>query len=152
ALRRIVVPVLEDALDRSMTLAAGMDARGYGRSGTSTPGERRLTGLLMLGGLGALCVGVYAYLDGTAPRVLAGPTLVVGVALAALALRSAGRRVHRTRYRPDRWRGADVLTAACGVAVAIGVDRAYDIDPWAVVPGLDTWPTAPWWVLLIVLV
>ena len=33
ALRRIVVPVLEDALERSLSLAASMDARGYGRSG-----------------------------------------------------------------------------------------------------------------------
>ena len=37
-LRRFLVPVLEDALERSLAMAAGMDARGYGRSGTaSTP-------------------------------------------------------------------------------------------------------------------
>ena len=36
-LRGIVVPVMEDALERSMSLAAGMDARGYGRAGGSTP-------------------------------------------------------------------------------------------------------------------
>ncbi|MBA2444039.1 MAG: energy-coupling factor transporter transmembrane protein EcfT, partial [Nocardioidaceae bacterium] len=33
ALRSIVIPVLEDALDRSLLLAASMDSRGYGRSG-----------------------------------------------------------------------------------------------------------------------
>ena len=32
-LRRFLVPVLEDALERSLALAAGMDTRGYGRSG-----------------------------------------------------------------------------------------------------------------------
>ena len=32
-LRRFLVPVLEDALERSLALAAGMDARGYGRAG-----------------------------------------------------------------------------------------------------------------------
>ena len=31
-LRRYLVPVLEDALERSLRLAAGMDTRGYGRS------------------------------------------------------------------------------------------------------------------------
>ena len=41
-LRRIVVPVLEDALDRSLALAAGMDTRGYGRSAGATPRQRRL--------------------------------------------------------------------------------------------------------------
>lgn len=151
-LRRVVVPVLEDALERSMTLAAGMDARGYGRSGNATPRQRLVTGLLMLGGLGALCVGAYAYLDGTAPRVLAGPVLAVGVVLAGLALRSAGRRVQRTRYRPDRWRRAEVLTALSGVAVAVGVDRAFDLDPYVVVPDLGSWPTVSVPLLLVVLV
>ena len=36
ALRRLVVPVLEDALERSLALAAGMDTRGYGRAGDVT--------------------------------------------------------------------------------------------------------------------
>jgi energy-coupling factor transport system permease protein len=31
------VPVLEDALERSLALAAGMDTRGYGRSGGAPP-------------------------------------------------------------------------------------------------------------------
>lgn len=151
-LRRLVVPVLEDALERSMTLAAGMDARGYGRSGTATPRERLLTGVLMLTGLGALCVGAYAYLDGTAPRLLAGPVLVLGVLLAAAALWSAGRRVQRTRYRPDRWRRPEVLTALCGVVVAVGVDRAFDLDPYVVVPDLERWPTIGVPLVLVLLV
>lgn len=151
-LRRVVVPVLEDALERSMTLAAGMDARGYGRTGTATRAQRAVTGVLMLGGLGALCVGAYAYLDGTAPRVLAGPVLVVGVLLAGAGLWSAGRRVERTRYRPDRWRVAEVVTAACGVVVAVGVDRAFTIDPYVVIPDLDQWPTISLPVVLVVLV
>ena len=36
-LRGVVVPVMEDALERSMSLAAGMDARGYGRSAGTRP-------------------------------------------------------------------------------------------------------------------
>jgi energy-coupling factor transport system permease protein len=56
-LRRLVVPVLEDALERSLALAAGMDTRGYGRAGGQTRGRRRLTGALMLVGLCGLCVG-----------------------------------------------------------------------------------------------
>ena len=41
-LRRFLVPVLEDALERSLALAAGMDTRGYGRSGRCAP--RRAVG------------------------------------------------------------------------------------------------------------
>ena len=43
-LRRLLVPVLEDALERSLALAAGMDARGYGRTGDLGRGRRRATG------------------------------------------------------------------------------------------------------------
>ncbi|MDF1705645.1 MAG: energy-coupling factor transporter transmembrane component T [Aeromicrobium sp.] len=151
-LRRVVVPVLEDALERSMTLAMGMDARGYGRSGRATARERLVTGVLMLIALFALCVGIYAYLDATAPRALAVGGLAVGLLTAAAGLWSAGRRVERTRYRPDRWRTAELVTAGAGIAVAIGVDRAYALDPFAVVPGLDGWPEVSPWVLAIIMV
>ena len=78
-LRRLLVPVLEDALERSLALAAGMDTRGYGRAAGLTPAQRRRTGALMLAGLCGICVGVYAVLDHTAPRILALPMLAVGV-------------------------------------------------------------------------
>lgn len=140
-LRRVVVPVLEDALERSMTLAAGMDARGYGRSGTASRRDRLLTGLLMLGGLGALCVGAYVYLDGTVPRVLALPLLGVGLVLAALSFLSAGRRVQRTRYRPDRWRGPELFTVVCGLVVLVGVRLSSELDPYVTSPEVGRWPT-----------
>lgn len=119
ALRRIVVPVLEDALERSLSLAASMDARGYGRAGELGAGQRRVTGTLLLAGLVGLCVGTYAFLDATAPRALAWPMVVGGLALALAGLVSAGRRVTRTRYRPDRWGTVDVVTALSGVSAAV---------------------------------
>lgn len=120
-LRRLLVPVLEDALERSLALAAGMDARGYGRAGGLTRAQRRTTGALMLVGLGGICVGVYAVLDKTAPRYLALPMLGLGVLAAAAGLLSAGRRVERSRYRPDRWRWPELTIAASGIVVgAIG--------------------------------
>ena len=117
-LRRFLVPVLEDTFDRSLALAAGMDTRGYGRSGVATAGERRTTGALMLAGLCGVAVGVYALLDQTAPRLLAAPMLVLGVAVAAAGLVSAGRRVQRTRYRPDRWQAPELAVVAVGLVVA----------------------------------
>lgn len=116
-LRRFLVPVLEDALERSLALAAGMDTRGYGRAGDATPAQRRVTGALMLAGLVGVCVGVYAVLDSTAPRLLAGPLLGVGLLLAAGGMLSAGRRVQRSVYRPDPWRWPELAVVATGVAV-----------------------------------
>ncbi len=117
-LRRFLVPVLEDALERSLRLAAGMDTRGYGRSGGASPAERRLTGGLMLVGLCGVCVGVYAGLDHTAPRVLATPMLVLGVVAAVAGLVTAGRRVGRSTYRPDPWLWPEFGVMLSGIATA----------------------------------
>ena len=150
-LRRFLVPVLEDALERSLALAAGMDTRGYGRSGGATTRERWVTGSLLLAALTGICVGTYAWLDPTAPRVLALPMLGAGVVVAVLGLVSAGRRVQRTRYRPDPWRAPELITVGVGVVVAVlgwyvghtqvpvaypGVDVAPYLSPLALVVGL----------------
>ena len=72
----------------------------------------------MLAGLCGLCVGTYAVLDRTAPRVLALPMLAVGVVAAFLGLVGAGSRVTRSRYRPDPWRLPEWLVLGSGVAAA----------------------------------
>ena len=76
----------------------------------------------MITGLCGVCLGTYAVLDRTAPRWLALPVLLLGVGIAVLGLVSAGRRVQRTRYRPDPWRAEEWLVAGSGVtAAALGV-------------------------------
>jgi energy-coupling factor transport system permease protein len=138
--RRFLVPVLEDALERSLALAAGMDTRGYGRPADRSPGERRLTSVLLLAGLIGLGAGSYAVLDTTAPRWLAGPMLVLGSSLAVAGLWWAGRRVGRSRYRPDLWGAAETLVTLSGVAAAALVWWAGRGSPAAVHPGVDVWP------------
>lgn len=120
-LRRLLVPVLEDALERSMALAAGMDTRGYGRVGAVSPAQRRGTGALMVAGLLGICIGTYAFLDASAPRLLAGPMLALGSLLAVAGFAVAGRRVRRTRYRAERWRLPEVVVAISGALVAAGL-------------------------------
>ena len=151
-LRRLVVPVLEDALERSLTLAAGMDARGYGRSGVASSRQRAITGALMMLGLFGLCVGAYGILDATAPRVLAWPMTVLGLGAAGVALWSAGRRVHRTRYRPDPWRLGEIVTVASGLAVAVGINRLHPVIPEVIVPSMTRWPDFHVAALVVVLI
>lgn len=139
-LRRFLVPVLEDALERSLALAAGMDARGYGRTGAATRGERRVTGALLLVALVAICVGTYAVLDPTAPRVLALPVLLAGTAVAVAGLASAGRRVERTRYRPDPWAGAEAFVVASGAVTAVLTWRLVGSQPLVANPGVEAAP------------
>ncbi|MGH3425377.1 MAG: CbiQ family ECF transporter T component, partial [Nocardioidaceae bacterium] len=154
ALRSLVVPVLEDALDRSIQLAASMDARGYGRTGVLGRRERYTTGTLMVVGLMGVCIGVYATVDAQSPRYLAAPMLVAGVALAGAGFVSAGRRVERTRYRPDRWRPAELLTALSGIAVAVVIGVAAHrspLDVYGVGPEA-AWPQLAWLPLCGVLI
>ncbi|MGQ0838819.1 CbiQ family ECF transporter T component [Actinokineospora sp.] len=115
AVRTLLVPVLEDALERSLVLAAAMDSRGYGRTaGVSAP-TRRLTGALVLGGLIGLSVGAYGLLDAGAPGVVGAPMLGIGIVLAVAGLLVGSRRVRRSRYRPDRWRRPEFLVLASGL-------------------------------------
>jgi energy-coupling factor transport system permease protein len=149
-LRGILVPVLEDALERSMALAAGMDARGYGRNGAASASQRRLTGTLLLGALVGVGVGCYGVLDQTSPRWMSTPAMILGVVLAAVGFWSAGRRVERSRYRPDTWRPAEVAVALTGVLVAAGA-VAFVTDPLVRNPDVYKTPEVPLVALLIVL-
>jgi energy-coupling factor transport system permease protein len=134
ALRAVVVPVLADALERSLMLAAAMDSRGYGRTGAASPRDRRITALLMVGGMAGLCVGAYGLLDASAPRPLGALGLVAGAVACCAGLALGGRRVVRTRYRPDPWRAPEWVVATCGLLctalfyVAAGTN-ASGIDP-----------------------
>jgi energy-coupling factor transport system permease protein len=151
-LRRLLIPVLEDSLERSLALAAGMDTRGYGRSSGATPRERRTTGGLMLLGLGAVAVGIYGGLDRTTPDWLGRPMLVAGVLVSVVAVRLAGRRVTRSRYRPDRWRWPELVVSASGVLVGAAGWWISRHQLTAAYPSLSVAPTLSLLALAVVLV
>lgn len=148
-LLQVGLPVLEGALERSVSLAAAMDARGYGRTAEVPAGVRRTTAALILGGLLGVCAGTYGLL--TAEGATYGiPVLLTGLAAALAGLRLGGRRSLRTRYRPDRWDVRAWLVVASGVAVAALLTLAASRDPAALHPGvvplvapaLPLWPAA----------
>ncbi|WP_405789908.1 energy-coupling factor transporter transmembrane component T [Streptomyces sp. NBC_01367] len=145
ALRGIIVPVLEDALDRSLRLAAAMDSRGYGRAGTATRRSRRLTGALMLLGMCGLCAGAYGLLDATAPKLLGLPAMAVGASLCFAGLKLGGRRITRTTYRPDPWRAAEWAVAGCGVLSAVLLFTHVGFNAAELNPSIYplSWPTLP---------
>ena len=119
ALRSVAIPVLEDALERSLLLAAAMDSRGYGRAGPATRGSRRITALFMMTGMLGLCAGAYGLLDRTAPGYLGLPAILAGAALCCAGLMLGGRRVTRSQYRPDPWRAPEWVVAGCGITTAV---------------------------------
>jgi energy-coupling factor transport system permease protein len=118
AIRSIAIPVLEDALERSLLLAASMDSRGYGRTAGAAPKTRKVTGVLVIGGMCGLCLGSYALLDGSLAGSLGLPAFLGGTLLCCAGLFIGGRRVHRSQYRPDRWLTPEWVATIAGLVPA----------------------------------
>ena len=139
------MPVLEGALERSVALAAAMDARGYGRRGTASPGQARTAAGLLLAGLVACAIGTYGVVSADAPAVLGLPMIGLGVAASIGSVSWSGRTRIRSRYRPDPWRLPEWGVLGCGIAVAASFAAAewgapalmhtpYDPPSWPALP------------------
>lgn len=145
SLRGLVMPVLEGALERSVDLAASMDARGYGRRRPQKPVAALVAPVAVVAGMVGVGIGAYAVLDVGAPDVLGLPTLAFGSLLLAVGMVVSGRKVERSRYRPDRWGGPEWLVVAVGMVAALGVVATGRIDPDALGMPLFPlgWPAVP---------
>ncbi|MEU4260868.1 energy-coupling factor transporter transmembrane component T [Streptomyces argenteolus] len=153
AVLQIGLPVLEGALERSVAVAASMDARGYGRTAQVPAAVRRTTNALTLGGLLGVCAGTYGLLAAEG-AVYGLPLLLAGLVAALAGLRLGGRRTVRTRYRPDRWGARAWLVAGSGAAVAGAMIWAAAVGPAALRPGVVplTAPVLPLWPAAAVLI
>jgi energy-coupling factor transport system permease protein len=145
ALRAIAIPVLHDALERSLRLAAGMDSRGYGRVGSASRGARRVTAALLLAGLAGLCLGAYGLLGAGVPEGLGLGGFAAGGTACVAGLALGGRRVARTRYRPDPWRWPEWAVTGCGAACAVVLCLGLGAGAAALNPPVSplAWPPLP---------
>ncbi|MGY4719426.1 CbiQ family ECF transporter T component [Naumannella huperziae] len=147
--RAIVVPVVTDALDRSLQLASSMDARGYGRTGGGRVADRVRSAVLILAAMILLSIGAYATLSGFMDQLRIGPLalpagvpfLAAGALCGVLGFRFAGRTVRRTRYRPDGWGVAETLVVACGLTPFVVFSIVWEsADAAVLIPTVDEWP------------
>ena len=116
-LLRQIVPVLERGMERAISLAESMDARGFGRE-LSGPAERR-SAWLGLGGL-VLLGGSFVALVARAGAVAALLGLAGAGALLAAVL-AASRASGRPRYRPRHMLAADWAVAGISLLAPIGL-------------------------------
>lgn len=142
AVRAIAIPVLEDAVDRSLALAAAMESRGYGRTRTDGEGHRRLSGSLLVASLVFLGLGTYLLLSAQASVPVSVVVLVLGAVCTGAGLVVSGRRLRVTHYRPDPWRWPEWVTVACGVLPAVALAWWLTHDPLALQPPASPlhWP------------
>lgn len=118
ALAGSAMPVLEGALDRSVTLASAMDSRGYGRSRHLPDSHRHAMAAALLIGLVAVCLGVFGLLSTGTASGIAVTMVSVGCLACLGATWWAGRSRVRTSYRRDPWALAEWCVFASGVATA----------------------------------
>ena len=117
-LGRLAVPVLEGSLDRSLELAASMEARGYGRLPVRGGRGRAVGSVLALLGAAGVVAGLYGVLSPSTGGWLGLPILAFGTALAAASLVLGARNDVRTAYRRDLWRTPEWLVSLLGLLVA----------------------------------
>ena len=141
----LIVPVIEDAVDRSLAMASTMDSRGYGRVGTQSAWLRMVTGVCVIGGLSGLALGAYGALDTTAPDALGLPAMLAGGVLGVIGLILGSRRVTRSHYRPDGWGSVETVIASSGIASLIGILLAERSNAAGLIPDFSpiAWPAVP---------
>ncbi|SDD03122.1 energy-coupling factor transport system permease protein [Sanguibacter gelidistatuariae] len=156
-LRATVIPVLEGTMDRSLTLAAAMEARGYGsrvtvprpsdadsRGAAGGPaGSRRSRGwaqpACVLGAVTCVALAAYGLFDSAWPGW--APVALTAAAVAAMvAATRLDRTARRTVYRPQRWTAPSSLVVASAVVSAgmlvLGVPPQIRHPPPVLLPDL----------------
>jgi len=124
-----VRPVLHEAMERAIALAASMDARGYARA---SAGSSRAVSIALLVAVALAGLGTYGLLDAATPGWLGLPVLVLAVVVGAVAIASASVRVQRSRYWVTPWGARETGSTACAAlaaaVVVAGGDHAF-ADP-----------------------
>jgi energy-coupling factor transport system permease protein len=107
----LFVPLITMALERSLTLAESIEARGFGGTASTIQSDGRASTTSLVG----LCLLLAGLLWEALRPQLRGfgtATALAGVALLVLALYRQGQLVQRTRYRREVWRPRDMLVTA----------------------------------------
>lgn len=138
----LIAPILEDAMQRSLAMAAAMDSRGYGRRPDSARASSAPATLVAMAGL---CLGMFGLMGSTMSVWLSASILVAAAAVGAIGMVRSGKTVERTVYRPSPWRAEEWLVAGSGMAAALAMWSSGLVDPAALTPTLIplSWPALP---------
>lgn len=115
----IVIPALEDTMDRSLALAASMDARGFGRRGNMSLGTLRLVRGLSFSAAVILAVGAYLLVAASEYGVLATILIVASLVAIAVVVRITSKQSVRTSYRKLRFGLVDWCLVATGAGIIL---------------------------------
>jgi energy-coupling factor transport system permease protein len=113
-----VIPVLEDAIESSLSLAASMDARGFGRKGNLSVSQIWIARLSSLGAVALLSIGSFLVLVGEG-QFTGGLVIASGLVSSVVTVRIYSKSQIRTRFDRDKFRLLDGLLLLVSVALMI---------------------------------
>jgi len=114
SLTGIVIPVLEDAIEQSMQLAASMSARGFGRKGKRTRFQMLVARLSTFLTLTLLTVGIALLLFSPTDQFIYLAVILSGLVFAGITLKVSSTKSTRTNFIVQRWQLADAVVIVTG--------------------------------------
>ena len=116
-LTSLLIPVLEDTIDRSLHLAASMDARGFGRQGALTARQSTIARISSVSAVALIGIGAYLLL--TSDYVTASiACFVIALCGLFLTIRLNSLKHVKTRHKMALWRIRDTGLVSCGLLLA----------------------------------
>ncbi len=115
-LPRLFVTLLAEGLERSITLAESMSARGFGGQSVYTRRATMLLQTLIALALFVLLVGAVA-LNYFAEKIVGALLLAVGSGILLAVLWRISESVRASRYRRERWQRRDTILAGAALLV-----------------------------------
>jgi energy-coupling factor transport system permease protein len=140
----LVIPLVTTALERSLTLAESMEARGFGGIMRDVdPSRRTLLRVATLLGLLSLLSGLVLRAVAPSSESLGWTLAGAGLALVLAALTVQGRAMKRTHFRREFWQPRDTWVAVASIVSIVVFVWIRQQNPTAV------WyypypPSSPW--------
>ena len=117
----LLIPVLEDSIQRSLDLAASMDSRGFGRRGVMSRRTAAISRLASLLGIVGLAIAGYLLLATTVAAWITVLLLLLALSLFYTSVRLSAIHSIRTRLSIEKRGLADYLVLGFSAAVVIAL-------------------------------
>jgi energy-coupling factor transport system permease protein len=151
----LFVPLITTALERSLTLAESMEARGFGGVAQEVAGAgkagltRSLSTPMTIVGLTSLLAGLLMRAINADSRAVTSVLLLAGTVALLGALYLQGRGFRRSHYRFEEWHSTDTYVTALSLvslaALALIQWRAPSLLYYYPYPPSNPWPEfSPW--------
>jgi energy-coupling factor transport system permease protein len=136
----VVVPLLAGGLDRSLTTAEALEARGFGASGPSQPGIRWVAPAFGVALTGAV-TGLYLFAIGRSLDAVIVIAFAAGLGILA-ARAGSDVAVRPTHYRITALTRADAVVMTGAALAVVGLILALQLQPGAL--RYEPYPTLTW--------